>query len=296
MKEPINLADSFMYCCGGPWKSLGGPWPLLEIFYFQNLISYAFNDINTRMKTTIKNIDFAIEGHTLKGILHLPETNAPPLVVGSHGLEGSKASAKQKVLSRLLPANGVAFFRFDHRGCGDSQGNFLTDTSLEKRTQDYIGAVRHVMDLNLTSKRLGLFGSSMGGATCINAWESLDGLGINICGGVLCSTPVQSRTIQNIPVHANGNRPALPLSFFEKNLLFNLLDKSCALHHVLIFHGDADEVVPVDNAHDIYTHMQSPKQKIIHTKGDHQMSSKTHQADFARQAVDWFQGIFNPVI
>lgn len=248
------------------------------------------------MKTNIKNIDFTIDGITLAGVLHLPQTDFPPLVVGSHGLEGSKASAKQMVLSRLLPAKGMAFFRFDHRGCGDSQGNFLTDTSLDKRTQDYIGAVSHIMDLNLTSKKLGLFGSSMGGATCINAWESLAPLGITVCGGVLCSTPVQSRTIENIPVHANGKRPALPLSFFEQNLLFNLLDKTSALHHVLIFHGDADEVVPVGNAHDIYTHMQSPKRKIIHPKGDHQMTSKAHQADFAVQAVDWFRSIFNPVI
>ena len=285
-----------MYCCGAPMEILERPMAVIGNIYFQNLISYAFNDIKTRMKTNIKNIDFMVEGCILKGVLHLPETNAPPLVIGSHGLEGSKTSAKQMVLSRLLPANGVAFFRFDHRGCGDSQGNFLTDTSLEKRTQDYIEAVRHVMDLNLTSKRLGLFGSSMGGATCINAWESLDKLGINICGGVLCSAPVQSITIENIPVHANGNRPALPLSFFEKNLLFNLLDKTVALHHVLIFHGDADEVVPVGNAHDIYTHMQSPKKKVIHTKGDHQMTSKSDQADFARQAMDWFRGIFNPVI
>ncbi len=242
----------------------------------------------------IKKIEFQVERLTLKGILHLPEINNPPIVVGSHGLEGSKSSAKQMVLSRLLPENGVAFFRFDHRGCGQSQGNFLTDTSLEKRTRDYLMAVRHIMDLNLTSRELGLFGSSMGGATCINAWESLGNLGVKICGGVLCSAPAQSRTIENIPVHANGKRPALPLSFFKQNLLFNLLEKTKALHHVLIFHGDSDEVVPVVNAHDIYTRMQPPKRKIIHRGGDHQMASKEHQAEFAREVVEWFLSVFKP--
>ncbi len=244
------------------------------------------------MKRIIKNIDFQVDSLTLKGVLHLPQTCNPPLVVGSHGLEGSKSSAKQMVLTRLLPENGIAFFRFDHRGCGESQGNFLKDTSLEKRTQDYLTAIRHILDLNLTSKNLGLFGSSMGGATCINAWESLESLGIKVCGGVLCSAPVQSRTIENIPVEANNNRPALPISFFEKNLLFNLLDKTKSLHHVLIFHGDADEVVPVDNAHDIYDRMKFPKKKIIHRKGDHQMASRSHQADFATKVLDWFLEIF----
>ncbi len=246
------------------------------------------------MKTRTKKIEFQVAGLTLKGELHLPEIINPPIVVGSHGLEGSKSSAKQMVLARLLPENGVAFFRFDHRGCGQSQGDFLTDTSLEKRTQDYLMAVQCIMDLNLTSKKLGLFGSSIGGATCINAWEALGNLGVKICGGVLCSAPVQSRTIENIPVQANGNRPALPLSFFEQNLLFNLLAKTKALHHVLIFHGDADEVVPVLNAHDIYTRMQSPKRKIIHRGGDHQMTSKSDQAEFATQVVEWFLSVFKP--
>ncbi len=244
------------------------------------------------MKTSFIKIDFQVDGYTLKGVLHLPEIKDPPLVVGSHGLEGSSLSAKQMVLSRLLPAKGMAFFRFDHRGCGGSQGNFLTDTSLEKRTRDYIGAVRHILDLNLTSRKLGIFGSSMGGATCINAWESLGPLGADICGGVICSAPVQSRTIENIPVQANGNRPALPLSFFEKNLLFNLLDKTKILHHLLIFHGNADEVVPVSNAHDIYARMQSPKKIIIHKGGDHQMTSKEHQAEFAKKVVDWYLSLF----
>jgi alpha-beta hydrolase superfamily lysophospholipase len=246
------------------------------------------------IKIIKKNIDFQVEGLTLKGVLHLPETKNPPLVVGSHGLEGSKSSAKQIVLSRLLPERGIAFFRFDHRGCGESQGEFLRDTSLKKRTEDYINAVTTIQALNLTSKKLGLFGSSMGGSTCINAWEPLENLGINIYGGVLCSAPVQSRTIENIPVQANGNRPALPLSFFKKNLLFNLLEKTKAIHHLLLFHGDADEVVPVENGHAIYDMAQPPKKKIIHEKGDHQMTSKAHQAEFAAKSSDWFSFIFKP--
>lgn len=233
-----------------------------------------------------------MEGMTLMGELHLPDISNPPVVVGSHGLEGSRFSAKQTVLSWLLPKNGLGFFRFDHRGCGQSQGDFLMDTSLEKRTQDYLGAVQAVLDLNRTSPRIGVFGSSMGGATCINAWDSLEALGAILCGGVLCSAPVRSRTIENIPVQANDHRPALPLEFFKKNLLFNLLDKTHALHHVLIFHGDADEVVPVSNAHAIYGAMQDPKKLIIHPGGDHQTTARIHQAEFEKQTLNWFLTIF----
>ena len=244
------------------------------------------------MEKSIQNIEFISEGFWLKGVLHLPAIEKPPLVVGSHGLEGSKESAKQTVLAKLLSENHMAFFRFDHRGCGESQGNFITETSLEKRTLDYLAAVNHVLGLKKTSRDIALFGSSMGGATCINAWEGLSKMDIRLCGAVLCASPVKSRSIQNIPLEANENRPALPLSFFEKNLLFNILDKATNLSHVLIFHGNADSVVPVSNAHELFALAKEPKRLIIQKGGDHQMRKGKDQEQFEKEALAWYLGCF----
>ncbi|MDD9304302.1 MAG: alpha/beta hydrolase [Desulfobacter sp.] len=229
----------------------------------------------------------------LKGKLHLPDTPNPPLVVGSHGLEGTMNSAKQQVLAKILPENGMAFFRFDHRGCGQSQGDFVKDTSLDLRTRDLAAAVDHLMGLGLTSNHLALFGSSIGGATCINSWETLELMGRPPMGGVLCASPVKSQTIKNIPTQANGNRPALPMAFFEKNLLFDILGKAKHLHHVMIFHGDKDEIVPISNAQDLFNTMQSPKERIIHKNGTHQMTHPSDQADFEVRALAWYQQIFS---
>lgn len=244
------------------------------------------------MNQTTEHIQFTSQGFELKGILHLPDIKNPPLVVGSHGLEGSKSSAKQAVLAQILPQNNIAFFRFDHRGCGESDGNFLTDTSLEKRTVDFIAAINHIISLKKTDRRLALFGSSMGGATCINAWKQVEQMDIRLCGAVICSAPVKSRSIENIPTQATDNRPALPLSFFKENLLFNIEDKAKHLHHTLIFHGDADEVVPVSNAYTIYDSAKDPKQMIIHKNGDHQMTSKKDQTQFEIEAISWFSKCF----
>ncbi|PIE61420.1 MAG: damage-inducible protein CinA [Desulfobacterales bacterium] len=242
----------------------------------------------------IVQTQFDADGFTLKGTLNLPDTDMnSPVVIGSHGLEGSQDSAKQKVLSQLLPENGIAFFRFDHRGCGKSQGRFIEDTSLDKRTRDLTAAVAHVMAMKKTSSRFALFGSSMGGATCINAWQILEAKGFPPMGGVLFAAPVISHTIKNIPTQANENHPTLPLSFFTENLLFNLLDRARGLHHLLIFHGDADDIVPVSNAHDLYDAIQPPKEKIIHSGGSHQMSEPKHQADFETRSLAWYQDIFN---
>ncbi len=237
-------------------------------------------------------IHFISGGCRLKGVLHLPKMKNPPLVVGSHGLEGSKESAKQKVLSKLLVQNNIAFFRFDHRGCGESEGEFIKETSLEKRTSDFITAVKHIISLEKTSRDIALFGSSMGGATCIHAWNTLLNMDMNLCGAVLCSAPVKSRTIENIPLNANDSRPALPLSFFKENLLFNLIDQAENLFNVLIFHGDGDKTVPVSNAHAIYHAAKKPKKLIIHKNGDHQMTSRKDQQEFETRTVEWFSNSF----
>ncbi len=240
------------------------------------------------MKLRSEHIEFNSQDFVLKGVLHLPVKSNPPLVVGSHGLEGSKESAKQKVLSRILPENDIAFFRFDHRGCGQSSGDFLTETSLEKRSTDFVNAVKQVISLKKTSSKLALFGSSLGGSTCIHAWEPILNLDIELCGAVFCSAPVKSRNIVNIPIEATDKRPALPIRFFADNLIFNLNGKTDLIKNLLLFHGDKDEVVPVESAHEIYKNVQPPKKIIIHKGGDHQMTSVQDQLQFEQETLKWF--------
>ena len=196
-------------------------------------------------------------------------------------------------MAKILPENGIAFFRFDHRGCGESEGEFIKETSLKKRTIDYITAIQHILSLTKTSNKLALYGSSMGGATCINVWESLSQMDIHLCGAVLCAAPLKSRTITNIPTAATDKHPMLPLNFFKENLLFDLRDKAGSLHHLLIFHGDKDQVVPVSNAHDIYIAAKKPKRLIIHKNGDHQMSAEKDQTEFEKEMLEWFKYCFS---
>lgn len=237
-------------------------------------------------------VEFMSQNRRIVGKLHLPEVENPPVVVGSHGLEGSMESAKQTILARILPEMGVAFLRFDHRGCGESEGDFKTDTSLETRVQDMTHAVDYLWAIKKTRRELVLFGSSLGGATCIAAWKQLLDLGVQPKGAVLCAAPVDSRTIKIIPTEATPDRPALPMSFFTKNLLFDLSDALPLLHHALIFHGDHDGVVPVENGRKIYQNAGDPKKIIIHRNGDHQMSEKSHQAEFEREVKLWVKACF----
>ncbi len=90
-----------------------------------------------------------------------------------------------------------------------------------------------------------------------------------------------------------GNQTGSAVIVFQKNLLFDLTDKACFLHHVLVFHGDADQIVPVENARNLLESMQPPKHGIIQKNGDHPMSSPVHQSEFEARTMAWFKQIFD---
>ena len=126
----------------------------------------------TNEKFRTENISFSADGLKLSGVLHLPADSRPPLVVGAHGLLSSASSPKQIALAHQCNHLGIAYFRFDHRGCGNSEGNFDLITSLEGRCKDLVAAVEAV-NAELDTRGLGLFGSSMGGTVCLSAAEDL---------------------------------------------------------------------------------------------------------------------------
>lgn len=248
------------------------------------------------MKVTKKNIEFYSDNLLIKGVLHLPALQKKagrnlPIVIGSHGLEGSKDSAKQVILSKLLPQNNIGFLRFDHRGCGESEGDFLKDTSVPKRAYDFINAIKFIMENEGVNRKIGIFGSSLGGSTCIEAWDTLIQMDIEISGCVLTATPIKSRTIENIPAKGQpgGNQSNLSMDFFLKHLNFDLSEKLKKISNILIFHGKNDEIVPIENARTIYENTKDPKKLIVFENGDHQTSSKKDQKVFEKETLKWFK-------
>jgi alpha-beta hydrolase superfamily lysophospholipase len=104
-----------------------------------------------------RDISFLSDEFVLQGRLHLPAAHRPPVVIGSHGLYSSKDSPKQIALARACNLLGMAYFRFDHRGCGSSQGGFTRVTSLVSRCRDLKNAVECIRNHEQTGTLIGLF-------------------------------------------------------------------------------------------------------------------------------------------
>lgn len=231
----------------------------------------------------LHNVTFSADGFRLSGTLHLPGTQNPPVVIGSHGLVATSDSPKQIALAQRCTASGIAYFRFDHRGCGASQGVFDRVTSLEARCSDLLCAIECVRGEMGLGGPIGLFGSSMGGAVCIAACSKIDPACLAIY-----AAPVRSRTLTRPGAGASASNPAQPPGR-RRGWSFDLAPKLSDLHHILVIHGDADKVVPFADAEEIYTHAGEPKKLIVQPVGDHPMSHVPHQQRFVRDVVDWFR-------
>lgn len=221
-----------------------------------------------------EEVVFEANGFTLRGTLHLPPVDTPPVVVGCHGLLSDRRSPKQLALAAACTGRGMAYFRFDHRGCGESGGRHADGASLPARCGDLLAAIRLLAARGDLAPAVGLFGSSMGGAACLAA-ASRGG----VAALVTFAAPVRSREL--------GSGGPRDLHASPLRAEFDLTAALPAVRGVLIFHGDADEVVPLAHARDIHRLAAAPKRLVVQENGDHLMSDTGHQAAFTQEASAW---------
>ncbi len=228
-------------------------------------------------------ISFKSDDYLLRGTLHRPPNELPHLVVGSHGLESNGDSPKQIELANKCNDMGIAYFRFDHRGCGKSEGIFSEVTSIKNRKTDLINAVNTIISRDDIGNKLALFGSSMGGATCIAAANDLKAEAY-----ILVAAPVFGETLLKPPEELEEN-PGLSIDFYKKLLNFDLSKNLSYLKNVLIFHGDHDDIVPILNGETIFSNTCDPKKFIVQKQGDHRISDPEHQKEFLSESLKWYK-------
>lgn len=107
---------------------------------------------------------------TLSGALHLPpgEQNVPyPCVIVLHGFGSNKQASNVRLPVDMLNDWGYAAFRFDMRGCGESEGEFGRVICMEQ-VEDTRAALDFLHGFEqVDSSRIALLGSSFGAAVAL---------------------------------------------------------------------------------------------------------------------------------
>ena len=233
-------------------------------------------------------------GDRLSGVLHHPSSaQAGGAVILCHGMDSSKNSEKLVHLAEHLAAAGVLALRFDFAYVGESSGCFA-DITCSGEIDDLQAAFDFV-----ESHRPGtiaLLGSSMGGTVALLFSATRRDLRAlvtiaaplhpeNFPRRMLTSEQILDWRARGFTTY-NGRR--LNVALLED---LDALDLPGAARAVtcptLVLHGDADRVVPVDEAYELHGCLAGPKRLSILPGGDHRLSAPGLMRRALDESLEW---------
>ena len=237
-------------------------------------------------------------GHSIAAILSEPDGRATRLAVLCHGFLSGKNSTTNKTLTRLLNERGLATFRFDFFGHGDSDGPFEALT-----TTLAVHQVHAALDL-VTARgydRIGLVGSSFGGLVAILTTAQRQDIACLAlkCPVVdfaeeLCLTfglgeLARWKTTDTIPNIMGGtDRVRLRYDFYEDclgQIAYEPAERITV--PTLIVQGEQDECVPLHQSQRLYGALGGPKKLVLLPDADHQFTRREDFQQMTTSISDW---------
>lgn len=230
------------------------------------------------------NIVFENEsGHTLSGILDMPESVPVAYALFAHCFTCSKNLKAAANIARALNDAGIAVLRFDFTGLGQSEGEFA-DTNFSSNVSDLLAAVNH-MQREFEAPSI-LVGHSLGGTAVLQAASQVDSaVAVATIGSP--SEPVHvaklflgSEDALNERGEATVNLGGRP--FLMKQQFLDDLEKQDLRSSVgslrkalLVMHAPLDNIVEIDNASALFTAAKHPKSFVSLDNADHLLSRET---------------------
>ena len=229
----------------------------------------------------VEKVSFKSEGYRISGILHRPDEKDPPCVIASHGLLSSKDSEKYIALGERISKEGIAMLRFDFRGIGESEGRIEEDT-VSRRVADLGSAIAFVKSFSGMGNRIGLLGSSLGGYVSLIGASREKG----IKAVVLWATPFH---LDDLGSKGTEQHPLPERAFFDDLPRYRLSPLLPKISNCFVIHGEKDELVPVDQAWEVFHTLGAPKEIHVIEGADHRLTDPSHRQRAIDLSVDWFK-------
>jgi putative redox protein len=235
-----------------------------------------------------------VRGDKMIGVLHRPAGKlGGGGVILCHGMESDKRSEKMVALGERLAERGILVLRFDFSYVGESSGKF-EDITYSGEVDDLRAAYSLLQERQ--PGKIGILGSSMGGTVAL-LFAALEP---TVAAVVTIAAPIHPERFPHkvlTPVELahwretgftfyNGQRLNVSLLHDLEKLDVTSAVKSIACP-VLILHGDADRVVPVQEAHELHAALSTPKRMTILNGCDHRLSDRSSLEIALAEALDW---------
>ena len=237
-------------------------------------------------------------GDRLAARLDLPEGNTSSAVsIFAHCFTCTKNLKAVGNISKALTGCGIAVFRFDFTGLGESEGDFA-DTNFSSNIMDLLAAAEFLKaEYHAPSI---LIGHSLGGAAVIQAASQMPSVAA-VAAIAAPSNPGHlishlGKTRQRIEMEGEaevtlaGRRFKIKKQFLEDLKQSNMEASIRKLNRaLLIFHSPLDEIVGVENAARIFQAAKHPKSFISLDRADHLLSDQRDSVYVGTMIATWAQ-------
>ena len=228
-------------------------------------------------------------GERLDYAFHEGERGAKNIVVLGHGVTGNKDRPFIVALAEGLAAVGIPALRFSFSGNGASEGRFI-DSTISKEVDDLCVVLDRLKDYAIC-----YVGHSMGGAVGVlrASEDSRIQLLVSLAGMVHTKAFAQREFGDVIPDEGfMWDEPDCPLSqayMDDLTQINTVVDRAPQITVPwLLVHGDEDDVVPIEDSHDILDRVDGRAQLIMLEGASHVFSDE-YTPVMVEKVVAWLK-------
>ena len=235
-------------------------------------------------------------GHELTGVLHRPPQRAFGSVLMAHCFTCSKDLHTMTRLANALSEAGLAAFRFDFTGLGDSEGDFSKKT-LSGNVTDIVRAATKLIQLGFGP--CGILGHSLGGTAVLLAAKNLK----TVRSIATIASPAEAGHVRHLlaededdllargiaDVSIGGRVFTLEAAFIHDLKTHDVLDAVRDLGRpYLTVHAEDDTTVSIHDAEELHEAATGEKKLVRMATGGHLFGNRDAAHEMAGHVTDWF--------
>ncbi|WP_069129920.1 alpha/beta hydrolase family protein [Rhodohalobacter halophilus] len=234
-------------------------------------------------------------GEMLSAKVDMPDGDHKACALFAHCFTCSKNLKAVGNIAKALNEKGVAVFRFDFTGLGDSEGSF-EDTNFSSNVDDLVAASEYM------KKEMGapsiLIGHSLGGAAVIQAAHKIDSVKAVATIGAPSSPEHVAKHFESKKEEIEKEGAAIVnlagRPFRIKKQFLDDLEASKMDEYIrnldralMVMHSPLDDTVGLDNAAHIYKTAKHPKSFISLHEADHLLLDETYSRYAGSIIAEW---------
>lgn len=265
-----------------------------HVLAFRKKEKHAFNLKTKIMPDSQIRFEGAM-GESLSAKIDYPDGDHHSCALFAHCFTCSKNLRAVGNIAKALNQKGIAVFRFDFTGLGDSGGNF-EDTNFSSNVEDLIAAADYMRD-EMQAPSI-LIGHSLGGAAVIQAASQIS----EAKAVVTIGAPSEPSHVEK---HFESHRDEIEQSgsaivklagrpFRIKKQFLDDLQESRMDRYVgslgralLVMHAPLDDTVGIDNAAHLYQMAKHPKSFISLHGSDHLLTDESYSRYAGSVIAEW---------